>query len=52
MKAIISVKTSDEPKIYPTTIGARIEFEIYDVSLDMLLKLVGKELDLEIKENG
>lgn len=50
MKAIISQKMNDEPKIIPTTTGARIEFEIYDISLDELMKLVGKELSLEIKE--
>ncbi len=51
MKAIICVRTNDEPKIYPTTTGARIELEVYNVSVDKLLALVGKELEVEIKES-
>jgi len=48
-KGIISQKTNDEPKIYPTTTGARIEIELYDCSIDELKKLVEKELEIEIR---
>lgn len=50
IKAVISIKTSDEPKIYPTLQGARVEFELYEVSVDELLKLTNKELSLEIHD--
>ena len=46
--AIIAVKTNDEPKIYPTSTGARVEFELYNVSVDSLLKLVGENLEVTI----
>jgi len=49
MKAIISFTTTDYPKIKPTSTGAEVTFEIYNVSLDRLRELVGKNLELEIK---
>lgn len=49
--AIISCRTNDEPKIFPTTTGARVELELYEVSLDQLRSLVGKELRITIKED-
>lgn len=51
MKAIVSQTTTDYPKIKPTPTGAEVTFEIYEVSLDYLRGLVGKELELEIKDN-
>jgi len=52
LQAYISVKTSDEPKIYPTLTGARVEFEIDGVSIDWLRSKVGELLQLVIKEEG
>ena len=40
MKACIVQKTNDEPKIYPTQAGARVELEIYGISLDYLMELL------------
>jgi len=48
-RAIISQKTNEEPKIFLTMTGARVEFEIYNASADELKKFVGKELELNIK---
>ena len=50
MRAVISVKTTDEPKIYPTQTGARIEFEIYEADLNYFRSLVGEELEIEIRK--
>jgi hypothetical protein len=40
---------NDEPKIVPTTTGAKVELELYNISIDELMKFVGKELEVEIK---
>jgi hypothetical protein len=39
---------NDEPRILPTSTGARVEFELYDVSLDELRGFMGQALNLEI----
>jgi hypothetical protein len=52
LTAVISQKTNDEPKIYPTSTGARVEFELYDISLDQLRSIVGEELTVTITNAG
>ena len=45
---ILACKHTDEPKINPTSTGARVEFELYNVSLDWLRGLMEKELLITI----
>lgn len=52
MRGVIVQKTNDEPKIYPTMAGARVELELYGVSLDELRGLVGEELDVQIRRTS
>ena len=48
-QAIISLTTKDMPRIKPVAnSGAEVTFELYDVSIDELLKLCEKELLIEI----
>jgi len=49
-KAIISTKTNDEPKIVVTATGAKVEFELYNISVDELKSYCEKELTIEITE--
>jgi hypothetical protein len=51
-KAIISTKTNDEPKIVVTSTGAKVEFELYDVSVDELKSYCEKELLVSIEDEN
>lgn len=49
-KAIISMKTNDNPRIAVTATGAEVTFELYDVSVDKLKSYCEKELMITIEE--
>jgi hypothetical protein len=49
-KAIISTKTNDEPKIVVTSTGCKVEFELYDVSVDEVKSYCEKELLITISD--